>query len=65
MTKNSSQLVEQANKEITTITIDEAKLALNDPDTTFVDLRDIREIQAEGMIPGAFSYAARHDRILG
>lgn len=54
MTKNSKELVDAANKKITTISIDQAKLALNDPKTTFVDLRDIREIQSEGMIPGAF-----------
>jgi methylthioribose-1-phosphate isomerase len=54
MTKNSKQMVDEATKKITTISVDQAKLALNDPKTTFVDLRDIREIQAEGMIPGAF-----------
>lgn len=47
-------MVESANKEIKTISVDEAKLALNDPGTTFVDIRDIRELQAEGTIPGAF-----------
>lgn len=54
MTKNIKQLVEAANEKIETISVDQAKLALHDPKTTFVDLRDIREIQAEGMIPGAF-----------
>ncbi len=54
MTKTSKEMVDSANQEIKTITVEEAKLALNDPATTFVDLRDIREIQAEGMIPGAY-----------
>ena len=54
MTKTTKELVAEANKEITTISVDEAKLALNDPNTTIVDIRDIRELQAEGMIPGAF-----------
>lgn len=54
MTKTSDQLVDEANKEIETITVEEAKLALNDPNTTFVDIRDIRELGAEGMIPGAY-----------
>lgn len=54
MSKTTKQLVAEANKEITTINVDEAKLALNDPNTTIVDIRDIRELQAEGMIPGAY-----------
>jgi methylthioribose-1-phosphate isomerase len=54
MTTNIKELVDAANQKIETISVDQAKIALNDPQTTFVDLRDIREIQAEGMIPGAF-----------
>lgn len=54
MTKTTKELVDAANQEIEMISIDQAKVALNDPKTTFVDLRDIREIQAEGMIPGAY-----------
>ena len=30
----------------------------------FIDLRDIRELEREGMIPGAFTLPARHARIL-
>lgn len=54
MTKTSDQLVDEANKEIETLSVEEAKLALNDPKTTFVDIRDIRELGADGMIPGAY-----------
>lgn len=54
MTKTSDQLVDEANKEIETLSVEEAKLALNDPKTTFVDIRDIRELSADGMIPGAY-----------
>ncbi len=54
MTKSSKQLVESALENIETISIDQAKLALNDPKVTFVDLRDIREVQTTGMIPGAY-----------
>ena len=46
--------MDHANKHIETISVEAAKLALDDPKVTFVDLRDIREIGAEGMIPGAF-----------
>ncbi|MCB2090682.1 MAG: hypothetical protein KDF58_04475 [Alphaproteobacteria bacterium] len=54
MAKTSKELVDHANKHIETISVEAAKLALDDPKVTFVDLRDIREIGAEGMIPGAF-----------
>ena len=54
MTKNIERLVAEANSQIETISIDQAKLALDDPGTTFVDLRDIRELQASGTIPGAY-----------
>ena len=54
MTRTTEEMVAAANQEIETITVDQAKLALDDPNTTFVDLRDVREIGAEGMIPGAF-----------
>lgn len=48
------QLVEAANASITTIPVEEAKALLNDPDVQFVDIRDVRELEREGTIPGAF-----------
>ncbi|MDG1708736.1 MAG: rhodanese-like domain-containing protein [Emcibacteraceae bacterium] len=54
MAKTSKELVAEANAEIETISVDQARLALDDPNTTFVDLRDIRELTAEGTIPGAY-----------
>lgn len=54
MAKTSKDMVASANAEIETITVDQAKLMLDDPKTTFVDLRDIRELNAEGTIPGAY-----------
>lgn len=47
-------LVEAAEARIRTITPAEAIERLGDDDTVFVDLRDIRELQREGGIPGAF-----------
>ena len=48
-------LIDQANAEIETINAAEAiKLAHND-DVVIVDIRDPREIEREGRIPGAFS----------
>lgn len=54
MAKSSKQLVEEAAKNIDAISVDQARLAIDDPGVTFVDLRDIRELQKSGTIPGAY-----------
>lgn len=47
-------LVDAANREIETVsTADAIKLASRD-DTVLVDIRDIRELQRDGRVPGAF-----------
>lgn len=52
--KTSKQLVAEAEARVETIPVEQA-LALKDSDgVLFVDLRDVREIQREGKIPGAF-----------
>lgn len=48
------QLVQDAEKEIKNLSVQEALALLNSPNVKFVDLRDIRELKREGMIPGAF-----------
>lgn len=48
------QLVAEASKRIQVVEPDAAKALLEDPDTVFVDIRDVRELEREGMIPGAF-----------
>ncbi len=48
------QLVEQAENEIETISVDNALAAVDEPDSVIVDVRDIREVQREGKIPGSF-----------
>ncbi len=48
------QLVQAANARITTIPVEEAKALLNDSTVQFVDIRDVRELEREGKIPGAF-----------
>jgi rhodanese-related sulfurtransferase len=52
--KGIKQLIEEAEKRTQGISIDEARKRHGDPKTVFVDLRDIREIERDGMIPGAF-----------
>lgn len=47
------QLVDKAMGDIETITVDQAKAVLNDENTVIVDIRDIRELNREGKIPGA------------
>lgn len=54
MTKTTKEMVADANKEIETVSVEQARLMINDPKNTFVDIRDVRELQAEGTIPGAY-----------
>jgi len=54
ITTGYKALVEAAEREIETIPTEEAvKLAGRD-DTVLVDIRDIRELQRDGKVPGAF-----------
>jgi rhodanese-related sulfurtransferase len=54
VTKGVKQLVAEANAEIETVSQDDAKKLLDDDGVVFVDIRDVRELEREGMIPGAF-----------
>ena len=54
ITKGSKQLVAEANQQIRTVSQDEARKKLDDPNVVFVDIRDVRELERDGMIPGAF-----------
>ncbi len=47
------KLIEDAEKNIKTISVDEVAGLLDDDNVTIVDLRDIRELQREGKLPGA------------
>lgn len=55
ITKGVKALLAEANKVVTTVSIEEAQALLDSPDHVFVDLRDIRELKRSGKIPGAFS----------
>ncbi|WP_040159562.1 rhodanese-like domain-containing protein [Nigerium massiliense] len=54
LTKSSQQLIREAEARVQTVGQDEAEGMLNDPDVLFVDIRDPRELERTGMIPGAF-----------
>ena len=58
-------LVEEANKVIDTVPVDEAVAMHGDPGVVFVDLRDVRELGARRPHPGGVSHAARHGGVLG
>jgi rhodanese-related sulfurtransferase len=47
-------LIANAMAQIETVPLDQAKALLGDENTVFVDIRDVRELEREGMIPGAF-----------
>src|SRR5512144_1069050 len=48
------QMVADANAEIETVSVADAKAMLGRDDVVLVDLRDPRELEREGRIPGAF-----------
>jgi rhodanese-related sulfurtransferase len=54
ITLSSRQLVADAEKEIETLAVEEAVKLHGRDDVVLVDIRDIRELQREGRVPGAF-----------
>jgi rhodanese-related sulfurtransferase len=52
--KGFRQMVDEAKARIKTISLDEARARHGRSDVVFVDLRDVRELEREGVIPGAF-----------
>ncbi len=54
MKKGYKQLVDVANAQIKTYSVAEALAKLSDPTVQFIDVRDIRELEREGIVPGAF-----------
>ena len=51
--RSAHELVAEAEREITTLSLDAVRAAMDDPDTVIVDIRDVRELWREGKIPGA------------
>lgn len=54
ITTGYKKLLDEANARITTLSVEEAAALFGRSDVTFVDLRDPRELEREGKIPGAF-----------
>ena len=47
------RMVEEATAGIESVPVEEALALIHDPSVQFVDIRDVRELDREGMIPGA------------
>ncbi len=54
ITRGYKALLAEAEAEIQTLSIEEARALAGRDDTVFVDLRDPRELEREGRMPGAF-----------
>jgi rhodanese-related sulfurtransferase len=53
MKKTSAALVEEAMAQVTTYTVEQARALHGHPGVVFVDIRDVRELEREGVIPGS------------
>jgi rhodanese-related sulfurtransferase len=49
------QLIDDALAKIETLSVADAQKKLGDPDVVFVDIREPKELEREGLIPGAFN----------
>lgn len=54
MRKTVKSMVDEAMEVIKTYSVEEAQDMHGRDDVMFVDIRDVRELEREGMIPGAF-----------
>lgn len=52
--KRVKDMVAEANAQVADVAADDAEALLSDASVQFVDLRDVRELEREGMVPGAF-----------
>lgn len=55
MKRGYRQLIDEAEASIESLSIEEAAAVHGNSDVTFVDLRDRRELERDGRIPGAFN----------
>jgi rhodanese-related sulfurtransferase len=53
ITVGVKQLVEEANAEIESLSVEDVMQIMDDPDAVIVDIRDIRELKREGKIPSS------------
>ncbi|HRN76967.1 rhodanese-like domain-containing protein [Ottowia sp.] len=53
ITKGYRALVAEAMAEITTYSVEQVRQRIGDPAVQLVDIRDVRELEREGTVPGA------------
>lgn len=54
ISKGYRALVDESMAQVKTYSVAEVRERLGDPRLQLVDIRDVRELQAEGTVPGAF-----------
>ena len=54
MKRGYKAMLDDANRAVRAVPPEKAKAMLGDADVQFVDVRDVRELERDGMIPGAF-----------
>ncbi len=55
ITKGFQALVDEAMAQVTTYSVADVKAHLADPKVQIVDIRDVRELEREGTLPGCFN----------
>ena len=55
ITKGFRQLVDEASAQVTTYSVAQVRERLNDPAVQLVDIRDARELEREGTVPGCIN----------
>ena len=55
ITRGIKDLMDEANSQIETMNVQQIKDAMDKGDVVLVDIRDPREIERDGRIPGAFA----------
>lgn len=55
ITKGINALVAEAMAQVTTYSVDEVKARMGDAHLQIVDIRDVRELEREGTVPGCFN----------
>ncbi len=53
ITKGFQALVDEAMSLVTTYSVEQVRARLQDPKVQIVDIRDVRELEREGTVPGA------------
>ena len=53
ITKGFRELVDEAMAQVTTYSVQEVRARLHDAHVQIVDIRDVRELEREGTVPGA------------